>query len=535
MNSIINVRRLANDKGSILVFAVILSMATIALGTAYLQFVDHQRRQISYDILSNQATLAAHAAMVRGQILHPSSGDNYQEALQEFYDDDESYSVSNRYYCVNTGNEDFGFGSTTNYNITGEGNVTGIEFDHIFVDSVGHDMSSRSYANWLYISDRETQSYRPVGDDIIRFWGPDTLDGKVHSNDMLHFQEGSGYWPVFEKKVTSCSSRFDPEYAAEVVNFYGDYEIPYSYFTIPVTADSVRKYNWYNDPNLGVENEDQWDDLVTEIVLQPSYFVCRKRKISSGSRNLESFPVDPEDDNGYLVSLSSADVYTYPPNGALFIEGELWLVGPKNGALHFNSYSAGGQEDDFPVYGFNDQLTIGASGDIIIAQDVMYTDFLVGPDSMPTSSEAALGLISEKHILVWRNAPSYINITAGLGAIGYMLDEDSTLQRWDAVCYNDASLIPVNGIYGTISIDGINCYGWENEKQELLIYGCLIQRERGLVHSSYPDYVNSRGYVSKAYRYDNRFINNPPPHFFEVKSVGNFYSERRSIWRGGYE
>ncbi len=534
MIRILNTKRLANSKGSILVFSVIISIATVALGMAYLQQVEHQRRQISFDILKSQAILAAHAAMVRGQVIHTNSHRDYMEAMTEFYGEDGIYSIEYR-YIAKTGEVDlFGYGANSNYSIYGESSVSSADFGGVsFDETVWHDMTKRSYANWLYISDRETQSYRPPGYDIITFWGPDTLDGKVHSNDMIHFASGGGgYWPVFEKEVTSCSSRFDPEDAPDDVHFNGGYQLNYVYFPFPITADSVRRYNWYSNPNLGVPAAQQ-SSKVTEIVLQPNYFLCRHRNISAGSRNLHHFGVS-NGPNEYETSLVLADgnpyyTYTYPPNGALFIDGELWLVGP-NGANHFNCGSSG--EDAYYINGFNNRLTIGASGDIIIAQDVVYRDFLDGPDSMLSNTTAALGLISEKHILVWRNAPSYVKITAGLGAIGYNVEEDSSIHRWDARCLNEPGLIPINGVNGTISIDAINCYGWNNEKQELLIYGCLIQRERGLVHTNYHEGL--RGYISKAYKYDNRFVLNPPPHFFEIQSIGNYYSEKEDDWGGRY-
>jgi len=478
--------------------------------------------------MKTRAIMAAHAAMIRGEALHSSSY-VYTEPFSEFYSEGDVYEVEYSYRSQTGDVENFGYGMNSNYSIWGRSKVSCPEFNHVFQESVWHDESTRSYANWLYISDRERQMYRPHGQDIIEFWGPDTLDGKVHSNDMIHFDSDAfGNWPVFEKKVTSCSSRWDPNNADDFVHFNGGFSLNYTHFSFPITADSVRKYSWYDD--LGVD-QSEVNSRVTELIFMENHFFVRHRTLTPGSRNLSSFPIGS---NGYdqtLYDANAGNSYEYPPNGALFIIGELWLVGP-NGDYHFNCVN-GTETQDFWVSGFNDRLTIGASGDIVIAQDVVYSQFIDGPDSMPSSATAALGLISEKHILVWRKAPSFIKITAGLGAIGFNIAEDSTLHRWDARCQNNAGLIPVNGTNGTISIDGINCYDWSNEKQELLIYGCLIQRERGLVHSSFNGGL--RGYISKAYRYDNRFINNPPPHFFEMRSIGNYYSERQDDWSGGYE
>ncbi len=533
MLRIINTRRLSNNRGSILVFSVVLSIATIALGAAYIHHVDYLRRQISWDIASTQAHMAAHAAMIRGMILHPSSGQSFTEPYNEFFSEDDVFDVKYRYICGDLNVEKYGFGVGTNYTIEGWGKVTNLEFDHTFETSVMHNMSTLSYANWLYISDREVQSYRPIGDDTIKFWGNDVLDGKVHSNDMIAFQsDGFGDWPTFKKRVTSCSTRFNPEDADNYVNFVEGYQLGFNRFNIPITADSVRLNNYYNDPNLGVP-EGSEDSMVTEIILQPNYFVVRHRHLADGSRNQTTFHPIFE----YTATLQDAEnnsSYEYPPNGALFINGELWLTGARN-QPHFNCAHPE-ETNNYIVRGFNDRLTIGASGDIIIAQDVMYTEFMVGPDSMPSDASAALGLISEEHILVWRHAPNYIRITAGLGALGdsTSMVEDSLANRWDARCYYNPGHIPRTGEMGTISIDGINCYGWDNEKAELLIYGCLIQRERGLVHSTYID--GERGYDDKDYKYDQRFIHSPPPHFFQMTSPDNYYQEPYiGDWGGAYD
>jgi hypothetical protein len=219
------------------------------------------------------------------------------------------------------------------------------------------------------------------------------------------------------------------------------------------------------------------------------------------------------------MSLAQAENYAhypYPSSGALFIEGELWLCGP-SGASHFNTAF----EPGYIIYGFGGNLTIAASGDIIIAQDVECANNNTD-GTVPVSCQYYLGLISERHILVWRNAPSTVKINAGLGAIGFEMEDDSLNNS--TRCPN-SSHNPVAGPLGTISIDGINCYGWENEKQKLLIHGCLIMRERGLVHSRYGTPQEYRGYISKDYTYDKRFRTHPPPHFFETSKLNNFYSE----------
>ena len=494
-------RRLtANTVGSVLIMAVIFSIVIVLLGTAYLKYVDFQRLAISYDILSGISKYAAHASETRSLAGNPSGGMNYESDIEDFYQGD-GYEVKTNFELQSSNDvERWGFSTTTNFVVIGKGYVYSNEFgDNVIYAEVSHGASSTSYADWLYITDRETQSYRPAGQDTIRFWGPDTLNGKVHSNDKLHFQDRNGYWPVFEEKVTSCSLRFSPANAAQYVEFRAGYQLGYQKLDFPIYADSVRAYNYY--PGLG----DTSSLTVSEITLEPDYFIYRTRPATPGSRNQSSFT--------FPVSIYDAPHYAYPPTKALFIEGEVWITAAK-GQLHYNRLAG----DSLTLHGFRGQLTIGASGDIIIPQDVVYESS--NPDgSVPMESTDLLGLISEKHILVWRGCTGTVKITAGLGAIGLLPQPDTILANR---CSN--GVLPDDAVNGTISMDGINCYGLNNEKQQLTIWGCLIQRERGLIHTSYQGGL--RGFISKDYKYDFRFRRTPPPHFFKTKAHGNYYVER---------
>jgi hypothetical protein len=500
INQYLKRRLTANVVGSVLIMAVIFSIVIVLLGTAYLKYVDFQRRAISYDIFSSISKLAAHANMIRGLAGNPAGGINYETEIEDFYEG-EGYQVKYNYELQSTDEvQKWGFSTTTNFVIVGKGYVYSNEFgDNVIYSEVSHGASATSYADWLYITDRETQSYRPPGQDTIRFWGPDTLNGKVHSNDKLHFQARNGYWPVFWEKVTSCSLRFSPVNAPQYVEFNGGYQLGYQRLDFPIYADSVRAYNYY--PGLG----DTSSATVSEITLEPDYFIYRTRPATVGSRNQTSF--------AFPQNIYDAPHYAYPPTKALFIEGEVWITAAK-GQLHYNHLAG----DSLTLHGFRGQLTIAASGDIIIPQDVVYESS--NPDgSVPMESMDVLGLISEKHILVWRRCSQTVKITAALGAIGLTPDLDSIPANR---CSN--GIMPEDGINGTISMDGINCYNTTNEKQQLTIWGCLIQRERGLIHTSYVGGL--RGFISKDYKYDFRFRHMPPPHFFKTKARGNYYVER---------
>ncbi len=500
-------RLVKSNAGSVLVMSVVISLAIILVGTAYLKFVDHYRVRLSYDIYDCLADGAAFAGLAVGLAENSSGGSYFESDIEELFAN-KGITVNYNYILDPEGDCDFGFSNTVFYSITGQGFVSGPEFEDELKSAMGHSTSSRSYADWLYITDRETQEYRPSepnGDDTLRFWGPDTLDGRVHSNDKLHFQQGLGHWPVFYEEVTSCSTEFSPDDADQYVHFYGGYKLGVSRLDFPTQADSVRKYGYYYEGQpLG------GDGLgVTELTLEPEGFYVRHRPNSTGSRNLDHFDFGED--------ITFMHIKPYPATQALFIEGELWITAAKD-SLHYNNFFG---NDSLVLRGFRGELTIGASGDIIIAQNVMYESSLPNGD-VPIGSPDVLGLISEKHILIWRGVDdnSTIIVNAALAAIGLLPDEDLIEASRCPPPYDWR--IPVDGIHGTISVDGINCYDQSMEKYQLKIYGCLIMRERGLIHTHYQGGL--RGFRSKQYKYDFRFRYHPPPHFFKTKGRAEYYS-----------
>lgn len=493
---------LNNQRGSVLIMAVIMSVIVIILGTAFMKFVDHTRQLVTWDIAESQARYAANAGILIGNLAYDMSGglpDGYRSPTYQL-DGDIEFDFEIRINNI----AEYGLSTIIKYVVLGHGKSSTYEFEDPIRYTVGWAAGVQSFADWLYLTDRETQEYRPASACTIRFWGPDTLDGKVHSNDKLCFEDRDDLWPVFLEFVTSCSTRFSfrppPGPPYETI-FLGGYELGYSYIYLPNTADSVRAHNGIT-PVLG----DPAYDIVTEITLDYNTIYVRYRTADSASRENPSSWTWLDGADHYTLG----EVYPVPSTGALFVDDEVWIAAPKNKPHYCDP---GG---DF-LPGFQGQLTIGASGDIIIAQDVVVAS--ANPDgTVPIESEDLLGLISEKHILVWRNCPTTgVNITAALAAVGQDIPDTSKAK----ICLNGQ--VSEDGQNGTISMDGINCYGISNEKTELFIYGCLIQRERGLIHTSYMQ--GQRGFISKDYQYDFRFRKTPPPHFLTTDAPNACYFE----------
>lgn len=505
----------ANNKGSVLVMTVVFSFAMILLGTAYLRFIEHNHIKTTFEIGEVNSVSAAINAGLEAKYFNPEGGNNI--VSDTFY-----YAGSRdiRYsYIVNDNYDDsLDYGYVSVHGIIGRGYSTDHSYEGQFASEIRNEDSYSTLADYLYLTERECQSYRseehpqapPPADSILRFWGPDTLDGKVHSNDKIKFMQGDGFWPVFYETVSSCSSKFEPEFVVHppvTVEFLGEppYRLSAPQICLPVQADSIRKYGlWMGSP-----------DSISELTLEPDGFYYRAR-LQNGSiaarRNNMNF------DFGIDITDPGVDFFPYPDLNAIFVNGECWVTAAKD-KIHYNASLAG---DSLWLSGFAGRLSIGASGDIIIPQDIKYED--AEGWQVPNNSGNVLGLISEKHILIWRNAPDRIVVQAGLGAIGFKEREEGYDQIPSSRCPAvSGDLIPVDGRFGTVSIDGINCYDWPNEKTQLTIFGCVIQRERGMIHTSVSG--ERRGYISKRYRYDIRFRVTPPPYFFPISEPGGSYNE----------
>ncbi|HTZ11629.1 MAG TPA: DUF4900 domain-containing protein [Candidatus Margulisiibacteriota bacterium] len=123
------------------------------------------------------------------------------------------------------------------------------------------------------------------------------------------------------------------------------------------------------------------------------------------------------------------------------------------------------------------RLTAGSQRDMIIPNSVVYN---TDPRTNPASTDT-LGLISEGDIVISSSAPNNVEIDASIMA----LDTSFMVQNWD-----------------TISAKGT-----------LTVYGGIIQVDRGPVGTFNGATGHKTSGYSKAYSYDTRLLDNPPPFF----------------------
>ncbi len=448
------------ERGSVLVMAAVLSFAMFLLGLSYLGFTNQVMMETEELLAYAQGNYARYAGLMIANTYACTNnpGSNYHGNLTKFYE-----GVYYDSYIYFGGYEGGFYRTDANYMLVGVAYVN----RHSGVERRSESYRSiklETFADYLYLSDIERD---PERGDIIRFWTPDTLDGKVHSNDTLHIM-GS---PRFMKKVTSAAPYIDPP--NNNATFDEGLDLNARVIKFPQQADSIRHYTGYH--GWGTFSPDS----ATEITFSGPYIY----------RRYCGLLINPPDTTIKCSPdrIIEADVFDIPQSGALFIEGKVFIKADRGGRDLL--------DPNFESLGFEGRLTVASSDTMIIYDNLIYR--YANPDnSVPgTIGEIrdVLGLISENFIMVGEDVADTVYINAALAALN-----------------------------GSISVQDIYDYGVFNEKQSLFIYGSLAQRNRGIVHTT--DW-NLRGFIEKDYHYDKRLRQYPPPHFVPTGNHMSIYSE----------
>ena len=329
---------------------------------------------------------------------------------------------------------------------------------------------NQSFADFMYLSNKE----RDIKDSLIYFYTPDTIDGRLHSNDSIHIQYSSD-GPVFLKRVTTSSNIMPSGNHARFDEGWG-YRAP---ILFPDLATEIRRFNGIT-PVLGTRDPDS----LTQIVFSDTFIYVRYCGPDPAHNNIIHCTPD---------YIADAPRYAIPDSGALFINGKVWISAsrgrgdwmdgpfPDKDSLAYHQFISDG---------FEGQLTLATSDTLIITDDLVYkhakSNYLV-PTTMDSCSDI-LGLISENFIMIGKQVRSTTHINAALAAIK-----------------------------GSISVQDIYDYYNDNWKQSLFIQGSIAQRNHGKIHTG--EIGHERGFRAKDYHHDLRFQDNPPPHF--LKTQGN--------------
>jgi hypothetical protein len=462
--------RYRKDRGSMLVMATVLSFVTVLLGVTFLTFAVTLHDTISREIAQLQTLYDAQAGVYTG-LADKMAGRPLQNGLNPFYE-------GNRmgYRIGNEGNEDIDIGTLHQIAIKGMGLS---DFENFgLAGELNVNFSWETYADYLYISNYEED---PVRHGRIYFWTPDTLDGKVHSNDTIWIQASPNDRPRFMKRVTTTPNKIMPpgNHAG-----FDDEDSPGQGPAIlfPDQASELRSV-------AGWIGGTQGHDSLTQIGLSGNYIFYRK---------CGKVRINGQDKIHCSPSAMGENYIAIPPSGVIFIYGKTWVSAARgrrdrmDGTYPDSSFSDG----SFVSQGFGGQLTIGSADTLIIVDNLIYQHARndinkTVPTTMDSCSDL-LGLVSENYIMIGRYVTDTVYVQAAMAAM--------------------RGAISVQDIYWSLPPD------WDNEKQSLYITGSLAQYNRGLVHTHEPNY-HLRGFVEKDYHYDVRLMDNPPPHFMRTGAV----------------
>jgi len=285
-------------------------------------------------------------------------------------------------------------------------------------------LQTDNYARYIWFTDNES-----YGGANVWFWDQDHLNGPTHTNGHFNIKGE----PIFGGEVRSVDS---------YLRYYNN-------------GNNINSSNLSNPPYDLPDFQDTVTLGSVSINMPAQALNLRAASIVGGLRLTGNSTILLKSDGTMNVTNSAKGWSNYnmplPVNGALFV---------KNGTLNISGT-------------LNGRLTAGASGDIVIPNNIIYAN---DPRVNPASTDT-LGLISEGDVMISKNAPDNLEIDASIMALGtsFMLDE-----WWK------------NGARGTLSV-----------------FGGIIQDQRGPV-GTFSGTTKISGY-SKDYNYDVRLLTSPPP------------------------
>ncbi len=285
--------------------------------------------------------------------------------------------------------------------------------------------------------------------------GQQNFSRYAYFSDLEKFPSGSTIWWVTDDEL------YGPVHTNDQLHIYGS---PTFYDEVSSAASSIDYYNGgppQDDPDFrkGVTLDASVIDLPNDTQM------LLNKANEPGGLVLNGNPVEVEfridgGGNPFLrvtIGGSTSDM-SYPSNGTIYVNGRAEVEGTVKG-----------------------QVTIGCNGDIRIMDNVVYdTD----PRTDPTSTDL-LGLVSEGNVVVW-DSPANLD------------SADETIM---------AAIMALNTSWT------VEDYASGSPRGKLIVYGGIIQKQRGAVgtFSSYSGLI-STGY-EKDYHYDPRLLDNPPPAF----------------------
>ena len=331
-------------------------------------------------------------------------------------------------------------------------------------------MGHNTYNHYFYLTDNEQTRFG----EFIWFWYMDSIFGRVHANSDIGVHAGA----FFGKEVTTTGSIFSPVGSTFLRSFVQHVQ-PVDF---PTQCDEIRAAAGFGGTWLSSSNHRYIHGLLLEGT------TARIWRWETGT------PSTFGTLNGVIGTIGWNPRTDY----AIFCDGDLWVTGVLTG-----------------------RLGIGAAGNILLPDNLVYSDAQIYPYRYTDISPNMLTLVSEAvEVPEVINAPYSGILIANTVQNGRDngIAQPITMQSQRDIAIH-GQLIALNASFTFIDQnDGWSSYSGPSPDERGYIYlrGAIAQKRRGYVHRSTH---GGTGY-GKSYYYDTRFVVTPPPFTIEVTSRG---------------
>ncbi|MCF7911882.1 MAG: hypothetical protein K9M99_05105 [Candidatus Cloacimonetes bacterium] len=258
-------------------------------------------------------------------------------------------------------------------------------------------LSGKSLAQYQYFTMYEaSENDEYTGTDHVRFYGPDVLNGPVHSNDDIWIRQiGGGNnngWPTFNALVTTHGRIMDYNTQAPAINsapmddiFTEGYIEESAYINISAgNAVEIRQNGFSLDSSM--------DRDVCYARIDGNSATCKYADIVTERDTFTVFNSFPDDQHmnfpvGDSIWTNYIDVKTLDwddgtfnvtlNNSSVFVYCQLWIEGDVSG-----------------------KMTWGCADTIFITKDLTYQSVAMGDPPDEGNCQDMLGLVSEERIYI---------------------------------------------------------------------------------------------------------------------------------------
>lgn len=451
-------RRHKKNRGSVLVYTLVILVVTSILFGGFIQVITSQTRYAIVKESDEQALQIAEAGIYfyRWYLAHQVEGRTKQQ-VQNFWSSGGAYGVGSSYVSDYQG---IGQYSITVTPPTGNATIA-------IVESSGSTYKNPDRERTIRVRFRQPSwsEFAVLCDSDIRFGDGTDVSGPIHSNGGIRFDgvarnlissaratyidpdtfiQRDGVW-------TSWSNEYNTNMASDV--FMGGKSFPETGPSFNgVTADLafMKEQSGCATPGSYCSDTSNGGNLYfgnsnhgRHITLNSNGTVSVRRVTNFNSLTRS------------IISESGATTFAIPQDGIIFVEDSVWVDGRVDGSR---------------VTIVSADLSGGVQTDMYLRNDILYTRY---------DGTEVIGLIAQNNIDIIRYSEDDLRI--------------------------DSALLAQNGRVGRPN------YGISDVRNTITIFGSIATR--GRYGFAWTNGVSNWGYTNRNLIFDNNFLYTPPPYF----------------------